>query len=380
MTVEVVQFINSAEFLESIGIGEGDLSPITTGFFPFSPRITDFCLFAGLEATAPESPSFPVVMSLIRRGAIDTLHTYGDFDGGAPFHRKHAERVVAALGTDLPTIWTNHGNSHNTQSIGPGGSHHGGDDPQSDSYHLDLMPKNRTFYFSGSEYAAEPVSLRALHSASSWRSPKAVAADQYTLLRGYTSETLRRVQLRDGRKAFAFPRVRCTGPFAPNLSTLGLQVERVNREIRRSKWRSAVIYQHLGVRIKTQLGITPADPEDFSTSAHSIRTFRELVKTHGQGHVWFTRLRTLLAYARVVGASTANLQSSSMHVCIPDTLHSEVSALVEANVALSVRVEAKHLRLLTVNGAEVRWWESGRDWDGSRVVSFLPNVQGAPHA
>lgn len=99
---------------------------------------------------------------LLRSPLFDTLHTYGDFQSG--FTRAHAQRCAefAEEHGIRPRLWTFHGSAGQTQNIRPGDQSWTGDDPASDSYHLDLAQEM------GVRFVRVPPSLD-IHSGTSER-------------------------------------------------------------------------------------------------------------------------------------------------------------------------------------------------------------------
>lgn len=88
-----------------------------------------------------------VIRELNALGYADTLHTYGDFNGGG-FQRGFAETAcneIAKRGLSIP-VWVNHGNAKNSQNIGPLAYMLGGV-KNSDAYHLDLTLQSGFRYF-----------------------------------------------------------------------------------------------------------------------------------------------------------------------------------------------------------------------------------------
>lgn len=89
-------------------------------------------------------PAFPeLVADAIRKGEVDVIHSYGNFEtstGSPRFSRGHAiDAINALLKNNLQLrVWTNHGGISNIQNIGPMQYMQGGV-PQSPAYHADIL-------------------------------------------------------------------------------------------------------------------------------------------------------------------------------------------------------------------------------------------------
>lgn len=129
--------------------------------------------FSGLSRNKHQDTA---IIEFIRRGWIDSLHTYGDFSsasGRYRFVRNIAKRGAAVLrkinkdGNKIE-IWIDHGNSSNVQNFGKQKKYMEGDNPKSDAYHTDITIKAGVkFVWSagqydrfGSEELLSPVRLR----------------------------------------------------------------------------------------------------------------------------------------------------------------------------------------------------------------------------
>lgn len=115
--------------------------------------------FSGLSRNKHQNAA---IVEFIRRGWIDSLHTYGDFSsasGPYRFVRNFAKRGSAVLreinndGNKIE-IWIDHGNVSNVQNFGKAKyKYMEGDDPRSDAYHTDITIKSGVkFVWSASQY------------------------------------------------------------------------------------------------------------------------------------------------------------------------------------------------------------------------------------
>lgn len=84
----------------------------------------------------------------VQSALFDTLHTYGDF-AERDFTRELAERCTeyANRHAITPAFWTFHGNRFDEHNIRPGNDDWRGDDPTSDTYHLDLVASMGVRFF-----------------------------------------------------------------------------------------------------------------------------------------------------------------------------------------------------------------------------------------
>src|SRR5207245_1300214 len=151
----------------------------------------------------------------LQSGWIDTNHAYGDFDGSGGFTREHAVACyeeLGRLGVQL-RVFTNHGSAANIQNVGKDADYHQGDNPRSAAYHADLMRANGIEYlWTDSLVVARP---RRFSYLSRW--PK-------------KSSLLSESELQDGTRWKSFMRFRSTGINAPNLSSVGHQLNQINLE------------------------------------------------------------------------------------------------------------------------------------------------------
>ncbi len=117
--------------------------------------------FDGLEP-GRRTPFADKILSYMRCGWIDTLHTYGNFSSAPVFERRHAEEAFAVLrdAGAAPSVWVNHGNSKNRQNIGAA-EYMEGDVRGAAAYHADLLVRNGVrFLWSGrtsGDFVRDPV-------------------------------------------------------------------------------------------------------------------------------------------------------------------------------------------------------------------------------
>ncbi len=116
---------------------------LSNSFWVFSDY-NDFNQFALCphRIDAEPYPQAEAVAKLIRRGVIDSLHTFGNF-WKVDFSRAWAQRALELFqrfNIQIPA-WTYHGNPKNTQNIMNPSANWNADDPESETYHADLLPE-----------------------------------------------------------------------------------------------------------------------------------------------------------------------------------------------------------------------------------------------
>jgi len=283
----LMAFLNGTG-LTPLGTGLG--LEVTSSVFFYSAHPYSFSYFEGAGVDGVKTPFASRMEDYLTAGWIDTLHSYGDFDGVGGFTRAHAERTFDALAgmNAVVPIFTNHGDSANIQNIGGDAGYHQGDQPGSIAYHTDLLARHGVRYiWTDTAIIGEPASPR-----SGWRRfvPRRVAPQSRPLMASWT--------LRDGNSMTRFMRFRGTGGNAPNLSSLAYQLERLNLPELYSRNGMAVVYQHLGVQYRSGGKCTAATlsamverPEVYLASWHLLA--REV----SEGRLWLAGLARLLRYS-----------------------------------------------------------------------------------
>jgi hypothetical protein len=122
---------------------EGLGLPVADSFFPVGREPGQLSLF--LPDGRTPGPDAELILSALRSGLIDSLHSWGDFNGCPPNPAKLRNLAESCtdllLGEGLPVrVWINHGDPLNRQNLParlqPGYS---GDDPASPFYTADLV-------------------------------------------------------------------------------------------------------------------------------------------------------------------------------------------------------------------------------------------------
>lgn len=216
-----------------------------------------------------------LLRDVVRAGYIDTLHAYGDFDGGG-FTRAHAEAVAAEClkyGLSFP-VWTNHGSSGNAQNLGHRrlGVYQRGDDPDSPAYHLDLLRSVGLRYAWVDDGLAELVTDDPL---------------------------LYQEEARDGSVLGLFRRFRgLAGKPAPNAGSFAEQIgtEDIDRLV--AAGAAAIVYQHLGVRRRREDGTFERNVAPFFDAA-AVRVLERIAAHRRAQRCYVTTAGRLLRYLEV---------------------------------------------------------------------------------
>lgn len=233
----------------------------------------------------------PFLRDAVKSGWIDTLHAYGDFDGGG-FTRAHAERTLEEFernGLKLG-VWTNHGSSLNSQNIGHRelSDYQQGDDPKQPAYHLDITRQFGVRWFwvdnalQTSPFEAEPICYPA--------------------------------RARDGSEITIFRRYRgLAGKPAPNCQSLAEQITETDLDeiVRRNA--VCVYYQHLGVARRNDDGSFDAATEPYFDDAAMTR-LAHLSRRQKEGRCLVAGLARLLRYLEVRDALRLRLSDNILWV------------------------------------------------------------------
>tara|TARA_Y100000589_G_scaffold326707_1_gene366998 strand:- start:2578 stop:4947 length:2370 start_codon:yes stop_codon:yes gene_type:complete len=213
------------------------------------------------------------IIENIRKGYIDTLHAYGDFDNGG-FQREYAKKVLDICLRNkikLP-IWSNHGSNKNFQNIGHKKltNYQDGDNPNSKSYHLDYTKKIGCEWF--------------------W------VDDGIQLNPDKKEEIIYKEVARDGSELKLFKRYRgLIGREAPNCSNFDIQlpINLIDKMIENNS--CSVIYQHFGVGEKLSNGNFTKSTKPYF-SKNSLKIFEYLSKCKKNKSIFIDRASELLKY------------------------------------------------------------------------------------
>ena len=274
------------------------------------------------------SPEAERIRELADAGWLDSLHSFGDWH---PDY--HLTRDDITRGLDLldqfglsPPVYVNHGGGLRLHNLGgPWAAYQSGDDPDSESYHLqsllergfrffwtDIMFENDTF---GEEMTPGPTS-KALRRAQKTRwstvRERVTGSDQRPSRQTLTDaspETSERVASslinrllvpaigRDGRPFLGFKRFR--GREAPNAATFALQVSETHLDALEEAEGACVVYQHFGVWRALGRGkghISADQPREPVLDDNAVWAFRDLHARQSEGRLFITTTSRLLNY------------------------------------------------------------------------------------
>jgi len=251
---------------------------ITSSMFFHARAPFQLAYFSGMEPGAPRSPHADRLDEYLRAGWIDTNHAFGDFDDGGGFTRAHAlgaYETLARLGARL-SVFTNHGGTDNAQNVGVDADYHRGDRPGDPARHSDLFHENGVrFVWSDGLYLETPSET--------------------------VSPALHPMNLRDGTPMYGFTRLRGTGGAAPNLSSLGRQLDLIPWERLYAENGVAVIYQHPGVLSKNAGRWIPATIDAVRAWPEvCLAPYRRLARERDEGRLWVAGTARLLRYAEAI--------------------------------------------------------------------------------
>ena len=266
------------------GIGLG--LQVTSSVFFYSDKPYNLSYFNGIEVNALKNGYAQRLCEYLKTGWIDTNHAYGDFDGVGGFQRAHAIRVLEEMNEKQIQIpcFTNHGDTFNIQNIGTDASYHQGDRPDSRAYHADLLHQLGTRYIWTDSAIFARKSKRFLRISHLTIKPVIVKR-----------------RLQDGQEFLVFNRFRSTGANAPNLSSLGYQIEQVNLEELYRKRGIIVLYQHLGVLGRNSGKCIPATIEAVRSRPEVfLAPWYRLAREVHEGRLWLPALHVLLRYCEML--------------------------------------------------------------------------------
>ncbi len=259
-------YTSTHAYLDALNLPCGD------SFWLFDPSGSDMGLFT--YDTNHPGPRHNEILEEIAAGRIDILHSagsYGElFNKGYKPERKLVEKALAYLSkhAKIPQIWTNHGDSFNTQNIGGEfpSPHHRGDVRNSDEYMLDLLRDHGVKYF--------------------WLDRLLIpgAETPYKIL---SSE-----KCRSGHVIQTFSRFWGLNR-SPNGENLAAQISLENISKMRSIRQSAIIYQHFGAH-HTPLGKAFSAPPGKAFGEQTMRALHDLSEMQSRGEVKVLRLKELL--------------------------------------------------------------------------------------
>lgn len=246
--------------------------PVGDSFWLFDPSGGDFGLFK--EDLTKKGPRHDELLEDIRSGRLDVIHSAGSY--GARFNngfRPNRALVAGALEylskhAVVPKIWTNHGDDNNIQNIGGNepSYYHQGDNPDSETYLLDLLLEFGVDYFWIDRLLQnQPSAVYKVLSKETCRSGHVL--NTFVRYFGLTS--------------------------SPNATNLGKQISNEYLDEIARTAQSSIIYQHWGCRHREDGWAYTADSFPILSDS-SIESLERLADRHRKGQIQVKRLGQLL--------------------------------------------------------------------------------------
>lgn len=303
-------------------LGTGLGLEITSSLFHFSANPYNFSYFNGSHPQSPLESYASRLDEYLKAGWLDTLHAYGDFDGFGGFERAHAERVLEQLDHIGVTInvFTNHGGVENIQNIGTDVEYHRGDHLNHPAYHTDLLKK----------HGVQFVWTDTMVTVKRQRSPKLFYSQIKDIVRTFlpipqktyfpqsSPHLMKPVDMQDSTRFIGFRRFRSTGINAPNLSSLGYQLQQINWPRFYKQQEALVIYQHLGVLyrqsgkcIAATIAAMKERPQIY------VSPLRFLAQEFHAGRLWVVGTARFLQYMRMLETTCLKQHSNCIYLHCP---------------------------------------------------------------
>ncbi|QTA83315.1 Uncharacterized protein dnl_57150 [Desulfonema limicola] len=282
--------------------------PVSDSFFPLGQDPGQMAYF--LKDGKTPSPDAPLICRAIQDGLIDSIHSWGDFNGSPPdpfFLKNLAKNMTNALNAESIKIriWINHGDPCNYQNfivrLQP--DNYKGDDPDSPYYTADLLDDLGINYYWWSELAGWPLSGKwNRYSPGLW--PRLGINALKNMVKSFiikekfrnrTSEQLTDLMLpftlRDGRKLMAFTRF-CYPPeskIAATRYTLrhSLGINQLQKLINQQGY--MVLYTHLALPELWKPG------KSFFPNPDQ-KALKGLARYYNNGKIWVASTLSLLNY------------------------------------------------------------------------------------
>jgi hypothetical protein len=263
-----------------------------------------------LEPDGSESADAPFIRDCLKAGLIDTLHTWGDFNGTPPdpvFLRRTALRLADLFnrsGTAVP-LWVNHGAPENYQNLRFRlYDSYRGDNPALPWYTADLLPAIGTRFYCSTDMVRWPLDCRpgyAPHRAAA-RFVGNEIKNAIKRLKGHgrlvrpfreLTRLCNEVTLRDGRRIWGFTRY--------NHHPRGLWTRATRATLRHSLSEKSldgliaaggycVVCTHLGLPVETGSLFERADRE----------ALEGLAGAFSSGRIWVAPAGVLLSYNSLI--------------------------------------------------------------------------------
>lgn len=344
---------------------------ITSSIFHFSANPYNFSVFNGSNARAPLSAYAPRLNQYFQAGWVDTLHAFGDFDNTGGFQRAHAERCLEHLNEiDVSvSVFTNHGGIDNIQNVGSDASYHRGDHRNHFAYHSDLWADlgirfvwTDSMVTHSAQYRSPTLRQRLDQFRHNLR-----MTENYPYFTNQEAGILKTVHLNDGLETIGFKRFRGTGVNAPNLSSLGHQLDQIHWQKFYNKGEGIVLYQHLGVldRVNGRCTAVTIDAIKQRSEVY-LAPFRFLAQEASEGRLWVAGCARLLSYLQMRddikvsynNTGIVNLSTRSVYTRPQNDLQ-----------GLTIYIDPRNFQGLFLDGCQVSVQHNGPDQSGQYSVT-----------
>jgi len=232
----------------------------------------------------------PTLVTLMRAGYIDALHSYGHFTRGG-FTRDlalHAAEFLDSVGVKI-LVFINHGGPENENNVGPDSSYRG-DDTGRVAYHADLLRRLGVRFLWRGQFThcvgqdARFAFTNLLKCTAEWVQDLTHPDQSYE----HDNQLTHVFTLDDGTTLFDFPRfINPWGKYSQATEEfLGHQLSSSVLEDLVDNEGYLILYTHLG---STGNGVAELHPE-------TIERLREIVWLAGEGDLFVTTTSRLLRY------------------------------------------------------------------------------------
>lgn len=298
----LMKFLNTRD---STPLGDGLGLEVTSSMFFYSVDSKTFSYFMGESHDGPMAPYALRINEYLSSGWIDTNHSFGDFFKSNKFTRDHANRsfnVLKNLNVSLQ-VFTNHGG--NTSNLGKHHYQYTGDQIGTVAYHSDLLKKNGVSYV-WLDSGPFIIEAQSLLGAPKYYLKQLVRRVDNQYLRG-SNRLFKKVTLRDGGQFTGFVRLRSTGRFAPDFSSLSYQLNLINWDRMYKAKGVIILYQHLGVLTQNSSQCQAATVEDILRRKDVFMApFYFLQNETRKGKLWVAGTARLLSYVDMIESVKLN--------------------------------------------------------------------------
>lgn len=274
-----VEFMTWEAQLAIFKIFERHKLPVAHSLFFFATHYLCHSTFSYFKGTSDKlSNEAPQIREKIQAGLFDTIHAYGDFDGGG-FTRRHAELVQdeCAKHNLSFAIFTSHGSDLNSQNVGYVGlanAPYHGDNINHESYHTDITRKIGVRYF--------------------WPNSTALMAKPYS-----KTPIIELKKSADGYDHLIFNRYRgLPGKAAPNISSFTEQIQIADIKKLIYNRGACIFYQHFGVWTKNADGSFEENRPPYFTK-DGFELIEQIADLYASKILWVETSGKLLRYLEV---------------------------------------------------------------------------------